>query len=71
VYAIALKEVLDGLLVFSWCSSNYDVTFKITVEFEIIIIDIYSIGDFKNYITVVKTLKEQLAFSYLIIACML
>jgi hypothetical protein len=38
------------------CCLNCDVTFKITVRFEIIIIYFLSIGDFKSYITVGRTL---------------
>jgi hypothetical protein len=38
------------------------MTFKITVGFEIIVIDFYSIGDFKSHITVGRTLGEPLTF---------
>ena len=42
----------------AWYPLNCDISFKIIVEFEIIIIDIQSIGDFKNHITVEKTPKK-------------
>jgi hypothetical protein len=44
------------------CPPNCNVTFKITVEFEIIIINFYSINDFKSHITIRRTLEEHLAF---------
>jgi hypothetical protein len=34
------REMLGVLLMFSWCSPNCDMAFKIIVEFEIIIIDL-------------------------------
>ena len=54
--------MLGVFLLFSWYSSNCDMPFKIIVEFEIIIIDFESIGDFKSHITVGRTLKEPLVF---------
>jgi hypothetical protein len=54
--------MLGVLLVFSnffWYPPNYNVTFKITVEFKIIIIDFYSVGDYKNHITVRRIPEEH------------
>jgi hypothetical protein len=48
--------MLGALLVFSWYSLNCDVTFKITIKFEIIII--------KSHIIVGRTIEEQLAFPF-------
>ena len=36
---IYLREMLDIILVFFWCSPNCDVIFKTPVELKIIIID--------------------------------
>ena len=51
--------MLGALLVFFQCPLNYDVTFKIIVKFEIIIIDFEYICDFKSHIIVERTLGEQ------------
>jgi glutathione peroxidase-family protein len=48
--------------VFSSCSTNYDVVFKITNKLKV---NNYKFnGDFKSYITVRRTLEKQLAFSF-------
>jgi hypothetical protein len=51
------REMLDF---FFLCSLNCDMAFKITVEFEIIIIDFLFIGDFKSYATVKRIPSEHL-----------
>jgi hypothetical protein len=57
-------KILGVLLVFSWCSPNYDVVFKITNRLKV---NNYKFnGDFKSYITVRRTLEKQLAFSFFI-----
>ena len=50
--------MLGVFLVFSLYLPNCNVTFKITVEFKIIIIILESIGDFKIHIKVGKILGK-------------
>ena len=49
-------EILVVLLIFFWCFSKYDVTFKITNRLKV------NNNNFKSHITVMRILKKYLVF---------
>jgi hypothetical protein len=59
---LTFKEMLVVLLVFSSCSPNCNVAFKITNRLKVNNDNFKFNGDFKSHIIVRRTLKEQLAF---------
>jgi hypothetical protein len=62
---VAKKEMLVVLLVFFWCSPNYDVTFKITNRLKVNNDNFKFNCNFKSHIIVGRTLKEYKVFPYL------
>ena len=53
------RKVLVVFLVFFWCSSNYNVTFKITNRLRVNNDNFKFSSDFKNHITIRKTPEEH------------
>ena len=54
---INIKEMLSVFLIFFWCFFNNDVTFKFTNRLKVNNNNIKFNVNFKNYITIKKTLK--------------
>ena len=62
---VIIRKMICASLVFFRCSPNYNIAFKITRILQVNIDNIKFNNDYKNYITVRKTLEEYLSYCLL------